>query len=205
MTTARAEGLVGCTRCARVWPGTTPVCGRCGARLESRPARPLRRVWGWWALGVAAYVPAMTWPMLETRVLLSSSADTAVGGAVALARHGEWLVAVVILVASVAIPVAKFGAVALLALAVGSRSRGGAEARHRLQAAVEFIGRWSMVDVFVVALLASTVRFSWIATVRPGPAVLAFAVSVLCTMLAARALDPRLIWDLDEEPSPRVP
>ena len=198
MTTARAAGLVGCTRCARVWPGSTTTCGRCGARLASRPPRPLAWVWGWLALGLLAYVPAMTLPMIETRVLLSSSADTAVAGALSLARHGEWAVAAVILVASVAIPLAKFLAIALLSRAVGSGTRGRAEARHRLRAGVEFIGRWSMIDVFVVALLASTVRFSWIATVRPGPAVLAFALSVIFTMLAARALDPRLIWDLDD-------
>jgi paraquat-inducible protein A len=104
-------------------------------------------------------------------------------------------VAFVILFASVAIPLSKFVAIAYLALAVQRGWHGSALRRMQLYELVEFIGRWSMIDVFVVAVLASLVQLSVVATVNPGPASLAFALSVIFTMLSARSFDSREIWD----------
>lgn len=200
MTTARSEGLVGCQRCARVAPLGTPRCARCGARLSSRAYRSLGSVWFFWALGVIAYVPANIWPMLETRLLMTSSDDTIIEGAIKLLSHGSILIAVVILLASVVIPLAKFTAIAWLALSVQYRLPSSPTSRHRVYEAVELIGRWSMIDVFVVAILSSLVQFSMLAAVTPGPAALAFALSVIFTMLSALAFDSRMIWDLDTQP-----
>ncbi len=198
LATAKSQNLVGCMRCARVWPIDQLRCGRCGARLVSRSRASLLRVWGWWGLGVAAYVPANILPMLETRMFFTKSADTIVGGALKLAQHGSYLVAAVILLASVFIPLAKFMAIAYLALSIRRGRPLSAHWQHRVFHFVEFIGRWSMVDVFVVAILSSLVQFSLIATVRPGLGALAFALSVIFTMLSAQSLDQRLIWDLDD-------
>lgn len=191
---AKVAGVQGCRRCARVWPANATRCARCGARLG-----PMRKgvfwVWFWWCLGLAAYVPANLWPMLETRMLFQTSDDTIVIGAFKLAEHGAVLIAAVILIASVVIPVAKFAAIAVLALSVGGRSSVAPKWRHRIYEAVEFIGRWSMIDVFVVAILSSLVQFSVLASVKPGPAALAFALSVIFTMLSAQRFDSRLIWD----------
>ena len=154
-------------------------------------------VWLWWVLGVAAYVPANLLPMLETRVLFRTSADTIVGGALKLAEGGAFGVALVILLASVVIPVAKFAAIAWLALAAQFNIKSNSKWRHRVYEAVEIIGRWSMIDVFVVAILVSLVQFSVLASVKPGSAALAFALSVIFTMLSALSFDSRLIWDLD--------
>lgn len=195
--TARAEGLVGCRRCALAWPEAETRCGRCGARLESRMRTSLAGVWTWWVLGVLAYIPANLLPMLETRMLFRSSADTILGGAWALARHGSVGVAAIIVIASVLIPLAKFAAIAWLAMAVGRKASASAETRHRVYHLVELVGRWSMVDVFVVAILSSLVQFSLVASVSPGPAAAAFALSVIFTMFAARSFDSRLIWDLE--------
>jgi len=200
LRTAREEGLVACRRCALVWPGGEARCGRCGARLTSRSSNGLLAVWIWWLLGAMAYVPANLLPMLETRVLFRTSGDTIIGGAWKLANHGSVGVAAVILVASVLIPLTKFAAIAWLALAAGRRVPSPAKWRHKVYHLVEFVGRWSMVDVFVVAVLASLVRFQVIATVVPGPAAAAFALSVIFTMLSARSFDSRLIWDLDRHP-----
>ncbi|NNE81712.1 MAG: paraquat-inducible membrane protein A [Silicimonas sp.] len=197
-TTARAEGLVGCQRCARVWPLLTKRCARCGARLQSRSKTSLLQVWFWWLAGVAVYFPANMWPMLETRMLLKSSDDTIIAGALKLMGHGSYAVAIVILVASVFIPLFKFFVIAFLALSVHQGQGLNAKWNHRLYEIVEFIGRWSMVDVFVVAILSSLVQFSLIATVKPGPAALAFALSVIFTMISAQRFDPRLIWDLTD-------
>jgi paraquat-inducible protein A len=198
--TAKDAGVQGCRRCARVWPLGTKRCTRCGAHLGAA-RKGLFWVWTWWLAGLAAYVPANLWPMLETRMLFRTSDDTIVQGAFKLADHGAVLIAVVILIASVAIPAAKFAAIAVLAGSVGGRSWLGAKWRHRIYEAVEFVGRWSMVDVFVVAILSSLVQFSVLASVKAGPAALAFALSVIFTMLSAQSFDSRLIWDADNTQS----
>jgi paraquat-inducible protein A len=192
---AREAGLVGCPHCAKVWPMETARCGRCGQRLVSRDAKSMSRVWAWWTVGLMAYVPANLYPMLVTRTLFGTQDNTIVGGAVDLALHGAWAVAFVILFASVAIPLGKFAAIGYLALAVQRGWRGPALRRMQLYELVEFIGRWSMIDVFVVAILASLVQLSVVAQINPGPAALAFALSVIFTMLAARSFDSRQIWD----------
>ena len=100
--------------------------------------------------------------------------------------------------ASIAIPVAKFGAIGYLAISIQRHRKGHAHERHRLYEVVEFIGRWSMIDVFVVAILSSLVQLGNVAQINPGPAAIAFALSVVFTMRAAQCFDPRLIWEKDD-------
>ena len=193
--TAQNQGLVGCRRCARVWPKGNSHCGRCGAGLVRRDRGTMLWVWIWWSLGLAAFLPAMLLPMLETRMLFRSSAETILGGAAKLAAGGSWGVAAIIVLASVVIPAAKFLTIALLAIKASSGRGLSPDWAHRLYHVIEIIGRWSMVDIFVVAILASLVKFSYVATISPGPAALAFALSVIFTMLSAQAFDPRHLWD----------
>lgn len=193
-------GLVGCTRCMRVSPLGTSVCPRCGSPLHSRDPVALQKVWAWWLMGLGFYIPANLYPMLETRTLLSTQADTIVGGAVTLAQHGNWGVAFIILVASIVIPVAKFLMLAGLAIGVWRGSRLSQERRHMLYKVVDYIGRWSMIDVFVVAILSSLVQLQGLATMTPGRASLFFALSVIFTMLSAQSFDSRLIWDSADRP-----
>lgn len=197
--TAREAGLVGCRRCARAWPLGHAQCPTCGSALQSRDDASLQRVWAWWIAGFMCFIPANLYPMLETRTLFVSQSDTIVGGAIELAHHGAYGIALVIFVASIVIPLGKFIAIAYLALRVGGTAQ-GAEARdghgaQKLYHVVEYIGRWSMIDVFVVAILASLVHLGSVASVQPGPASLAFALSVIFTMLSAQSFDSRLIWD----------
>jgi paraquat-inducible protein A len=133
--------------------------------------------------------------MLRTRTLFTSQEDTIIGGAVELLTHGAAGIALVILIASVAIPVGKFIAIGYLALTLGGRTRLSRHRRQQLYELVEFIGRWSMIDVFVVAVLASLVQLNVVAQVQPGPAASTFALSVVFTMLSAQAFDSRMIWD----------
>lgn len=193
--TALEADLVGCRYCARAWPLGTATCGRCGGHLQSRDPLSLQRVWAWWAAGIICYIPANTEPMLVTETLLRDDASTIVGGAIELFTHGSPLIAIIILIASVGIPVAKFLSIAFLALSIRRRASMAPATRHRLYHVVEYIGRWSMIDVFVVAILSSLVQFSAVATVKPGPASLAFALSVIFTMIAAQSFDSRRIWD----------
>ncbi|MFO1104857.1 MAG: paraquat-inducible protein A [Amaricoccus sp.] len=193
--TARAAGLVGCLTCGKVSAGGTPRCPRCGSPLASRRPRSLQKVWALWLVGLICYIPANLLPMLITDAVGKVYASTIVGGAVELAQAGEWPVALIILLASVAIPISKFIAIAYLALSVERHSHLSPHARIHLYDFVEFIGRWSMIDVFVVAILSALVQLGFLAAIHPGLAALFFAMSVVFTMLSAQAMDPRLIWD----------
>ncbi|WP_102108239.1 paraquat-inducible protein A [Oceaniglobus roseus] len=197
--TARGSGLVACTRCSRVWPADRDICGRCHAPLQSRDPTALSRVWAWMAVGIICYIPANLYPMLLTQTLLSTSKSTIIGGAIELIHHGAVGIAIIIIVASVLIPMGKFVAIAYLALSLKHQVKLSAAARHRLYEYVEFIGRWSMIDVFVVAILSSLVQLSAVAAINPGPAAITFALSVIFTMLSAQSFDPRSIWDAEEE------
>lgn len=193
--TARAAGLVACTRCTRAWPIETKVCGRCGATLRSRDENSLQRVWALWVVGLMCYVPANVYPMLRTQQLFQVDESTIIGGAVDLAHYGAYGIATIILVASVVIPLGKFWAIAFLAVSV--KGRRGFASHHRLlmYEVVEYIGRWSMIDIFVVAILSALVQLQGLASITPGPAAFFFALSVIFTMLSAQAFDPRMIWD----------
>lgn len=197
--TARDAGLVGCQRCTRVWPMGTKRCGRCNAPLTSRDIRSLSRVWAWWWAGVICYIPANTYPMLVTQTLTDEYHSTIVGGAIDVALSGDIPVAAIILFASVVIPVAKFIAIAFLAISTRQGTAVPGHQRHRLYEVVEFIGRWSMIDVFVVAITSALVQLNVVASVTPGPAAIAFALSVIFTMLSAQSFDSRMIWDQIEE------
>ena len=181
----------------------TERCGRCGSVLSSRDRTSLQRVWAWWIAGVICYIPALTEPMLLTKTLFQNEASTIVGGAVDLWVYGDPGIAFIILLASVGIPVAKFICIAWLALSVQGRALSPPGTRHLVYHVVEYIGRWSMIDVFVVAILSSLVQFSAVATIEPGPASLAFAFSVIFTMLSAQSFDSRRIWDSFERETAR--
>ena len=192
-------GLVACSRCTRVWPAGTKVCDRCGHALRSRDTHSLQKVWAWWLVGLGAYVPANVLPMLETRTLVMREESTIIGGAMEMAHHGAYGIAAVIIIASVFIPIGKFGAVAALALGVRHGSSISQLRRQQLYEVVEYIGRWSMIDVFVVAIVSSLVQLGSLAAIKPGPASFFFALSVIFTMLSAQSFDSRLIWDADTE------
>ncbi|WP_128254019.1 paraquat-inducible protein A [Falsirhodobacter deserti] len=193
--TAREAGLVACTRCGLVHTPRTQNCTRCGAPLVSRDRHSLQRVWAWWIAGLIVYIPANLYPMLLTNTLGTRTRSTILGGVVELWAHGDLPVALIVFAASIVIPVGKFLAIAFLAMSINKRRFMSVHAQHRLFEVVEFIGRWSMIDVFVVAILASLVQFSFVASINPGIAAICFALSVIFTMKAALAFDPRTIWD----------
>ena len=197
LLTAREMGLVACRDCGLTAMPSVPACPRCGATLASRDGTSLQRVWAWWLAGLVAYVPANLYPMLRTTQMLRTQDSTIVGGVVDLIGLGAYAIAAIVFVASVVIPLGKFAAIAGLAwlLARPGRGRAHGHTLHRLYEAVEFIGRWSMIDVFVVAILAALVQFDVLASIRPGLAAACFALSVVFTMLSAQAFDSRLIFD----------
>lgn len=197
--TARRAGLVACRHCGRVWPRGQSHCGTCRAPLHSRFPQSLQHVWAWWLAGVIAYIPANLYPMMRTDSLGHEYASTIIAGVVELLHHGDAFVAIVVFFASVCIPVGKFLAIAWLALALRRPAAQVPTHRmHQIHTIVEFVGRWSMIDVFVVAILSALVQISVVVSIHPGIAAISFALSVGFTMMSALSLDPRLIYDASE-------
>jgi paraquat-inducible protein A len=196
--TAREAGLAGCRTCGKVAPADAGRCPRCGTALHSRMPMSIQRVLAWLAVGLMCYIPANLLPMLRTRSFGRETDNTIVGGAIELLQHGAWDIALVIFVASVMIPITKFVVIVYLVLSIRFRVSLDVGTRVHLYEVVEYIGRWSMIDVFVVAILTALVQLGFFASINPGPAAVFFALSVAFTMLSAQALDPRLIWDSAE-------
>ena len=201
--TAQRAGVVGCQHCGKVSPAQTTICPRCGGTIVLPTSATLQKVWAWLFAGLVMYVPANVLPMLVTSTINGTQANTILGGVVELALHGDIGVALIVFVASIVIPVAKFVAIAYLALAVGTKRRAGGHRHLVLYEVVEFIGRWSMIDVFVVAILSALVQLGFVASIHPGPAAVSFALSVAFTMLSAQSFDPRLIWRGPEDREPQ--
>lgn len=197
IVTARSAGLVGCAECGRVHRRDVEVCTVCGSLLRSRDGSSLQKVWAWLIAGMIVYIPANIYPMLRTSTLGHTSESTIIGGVLELVEFGSYGVAFIVFFASVVIPISKFIAIAYLAYRVHTGKRGRARHLH-LYEVVEFIGRWSMIDVFVVAILSALVQLNFVATINPGIAAVSFALSVAFTMISANSFDPRLIWDTRE-------
>ena len=147
------------------------------------------------------FVPANLLPIMTTTSLLGTQQDTIMSGVVFLWQSGSWPLAAVVFFASVMVPLLKIIALVYLAASAQRRSRRQPLQRTRLYRLVEFVGRWSMLDIYVVAILAALVQIQSLASINPGPGAVAFAAVVVLTMLSALSFDPRLIWDpLDDQP-----
>jgi paraquat-inducible protein A len=141
------------------------------------------------------YIPANVLPVMRTHTLLSDEDDTIMSGVISLAHSGSWPVAVLVFFASIVIPLLKLLALGDILIAVARKSVRHAQHRSRLFRLVEFIGRWSMLDVFAMSLLVALVQVQSLATIEARPGALAFAAVVVLTMLAAQSFDERLLWD----------
>lgn len=198
LITAREAGLVACRRCGQVQDMHVQTCPRCHATLHSRAPDSLQKVWAWLIAGIILFIPANIYPMLITNTLVENSESTIIGGGVELVHYGSYGIAAVVFVASIIIPVGKFLVIGYLAISVQRQSNLNMHERLHTFEAVEFIGRWSMIDVFVVAILSALVQLDTVASINPGIAAISFALSVVFTMLSAQCFDPRLIWDAKE-------
>lgn len=196
---AAEQGLCSCHVCnlvSRRPDGAGPAhCPRCGASLHFRKPASVSRCWALLIAAYVLYIPANLLTIMETGSLFNYRKDTIVSGVVHLWKTGSWLIAAVVFIASVTIPLLKLMSLTLLLISVQRRSRWHPRQRTRLYRMVELVGRWSMLDIYVVALLAALVQLGSIATVKPGPGALAFGAVVVLTMFASMQFDPRLIWD----------
>jgi paraquat-inducible protein A len=170
-------------------------CPRCAAKLHFRKPDSVSRTWALLAAAVILYVPANVLPIMTTSSLFGAQTDTILSGVVYLWVSGSWPLALIVFVASIMVPLLKILALAFLNFSVQKRWRWQPAQRARLYRLVEVIGRWSMLDIYVIAILVALVQLQALATIAAGPAALAFAAVVVLTMVAAMSFDPRLIWD----------
>jgi paraquat-inducible protein A len=197
--TAQRAGLVGCHACGlvqtRIEHQAQQRCARCQHVLHERRPDSLTRTVSLLLAAALAYIPANLLPIMHASTLGRSEDDTILGGVAYFWTSGDWPLAVVVFVASVLVPMLKLVVLTLLTVVARRGSNWRARERAGLYRAVERIGRWSMLDVFVVALTVTLVHFGSFAAITAGPAALAFGAVVILTMLASHQFDPRLIWD----------
>lgn len=204
--TAASLGLIACHHCGTVWQDAKAhaICQCCHGRLLPRKINSIQRTWALLITASILYIPANLLPVLITKNLLSTSYSTIMGGVLFFWAAHEWFLATIIFVASILVPMLKLATLSFLLLCAQSRSAWRLKQRAKLYRMVEIIGRWSMLDVFVVAILAGLVQLHGYAEITPGIGILAFGAVVILTMLASLSFDPRLTWDYARytEPAP---
>ena len=190
---AAARGLALCHVCYLATPVNAGHCPRCDSRLHLRLRESLQRTWALTIAAVALYFPANLLPVLRMESFAGDKQNTIIGGVIEFWQAGDYPVALIIFGASVVIPVLKI--ISIAALCRASRTGRRPRKMTRIYRMTEFVGRWSMVDVFVVAILVAVVQLGSTISIHPGAGALSFAAVVILTMFAAMSFDPRLIWD----------
>lgn len=194
--------VLGCESCGLVSEdvlgdaerGRLQRCPRCGHALHATRPHAVQRTWAYVIGAAVLYVPANVLPVMETTSTLQREEHTLLGGIHELWIGGDWFLSAIVFIASIAVPVLKIGVLGLLAWSVRYAPRWRRLERARLYRLIETVGHWSMLDVYVVVLLAATVRFGPLASVGIGLGLLSFAAVVILTLLAAWSFDPKLIW-----------
>lgn len=200
--TARSAGLLPCSVCGLVHRAGTGLavdhqlrCTRCHAPMRSRIPGSLTRTTALLLAAYVLYLPANLMTMMVTESIYGVRNDTIFTGIIYLWIEGSPALAVIVFVASILVPLLKLLALTWLVWMAWRRDTRLTLPRTRLYRLLEFVGRWSMLDIFVVALLTAIVQAQALATVLPGAGAMAFGAVVVLTMLASLSFDPRLIWD----------
>jgi paraquat-inducible protein A len=195
---AHELGLIGCHVCGLVCRDTKvrdATCPRCGSALHRRKVDGCTRTWALLIAAFLLYIPANLLPIMRTVSLGDVDDNTILSGVVELWVKGSPDIAVIVFTASILVPMLKFFVLTTLLLSAQRGSCWARRQRAKLYRLVEFIGYWSMLDVFVVSLLTALVQFGFFSQVEPLPGVIYFGLTVVLTMLASMSFDPRLIWD----------
>ncbi len=176
----------------------TIPCPRCGSRLHSRKPDSLARTWALTLTAYILYIPANLLPIMTVTMSGRGEPDTIFSGVKELVLGGMWPLALLIFFASITVPVLKLVVITYLLLSVQFRSQWRPRERTALYRITESVGRWSMIDIFVIAILVALVKLGSLATIEAGAGAVAFGGVVVITMFAAMSFDPRLIWDAME-------
>jgi paraquat-inducible protein A len=198
--TAQQTQQISCIDCGLLLPMTSAnqqanICQRCGSTLHSRHENSLNRTWALLITAMILYIPANLMPITLTTALGKTEGDTIMQGVIYFLFSGDWPVALVIFTASILVPMLKMAALTYLLISIQRQSNFRPRDRTKIFRIVEFVGRWSMIDVFVVTIMVALVQLGAVATMQAGSGAIFFCAVVIITMLAAESFDPRLIWD----------
>ena len=211
---AAAAGLVHCHVCH--WLGLGPEdahhstrhhaqCPRCGAGLHLRKPNSLSRTFALVVAAAVFYIPANVLPVMTVMRLGNAESHTILGGVEALLHGGQWPLAALVFFASILVPVLKLVGLGYLLFTVSRGSVTRQADRTRLFRIVESVGRWSMIDIFMISILVALVQLGAVSTIEPGAGATFFAAVVVLTMFAAEIFDSRLIWDASQQqPAPAM-
>lgn len=191
-------GILVCDECHqlnRQIPGERQRCRRCGARLHARRPQSIVRTWALLLSAALLYIPANLLPIMTINLFGQGSPATIMTGVLELIHADMLPIALVVFVASILVPTFKLVGIALLLYSVQRHQPLSPRQRIVMFRFIEWIGRWSMLDIFVIAILVALVSFGNLASIEAGAGAMAFAAVVVLTMLAAITFDPRLIWD----------
>ena len=195
--TAAGLGLVACHACGLLLQGVTghARCPRCGAAAHRRKPGGLSRSWALIIAALILYIPANVYPVMTVIRFGRGEPDTILSGVQHLIEGGMWPLALLVFVASIVVPLLKLSVLSFLLVSVQRRSSWDPRQRTVLYRVMETFGHWSMVDIFLISILAALVKLDAVATIEPGVGATFFGIVVVLTMLAAQSFDPRLIWD----------
>ncbi|WAJ70782.1 paraquat-inducible protein A [Catenovulum adriaticum] len=199
--TAKSEHLALCLVCHQLNQAQHGHCSRCGGEVYVRQPRSYERTLAWLVTSIILYIPANIYPIMSTVAFTRVEPNTIVGGVIELWQQESYIIAMVIFLASIVIPIAKILVLIWLCFSLKLGLKTHKKERTVIYKYTELIGRWSMIDIFVVAILVALLQLGGFMVVEPGIAALSFAAVVITTMLAAEAFDPRLIWDVKNEPT----
>ncbi len=195
-------GILICTECHELNKQEADtdeqVCTRCGALVHARRPNSVMRTWALLVTAAVLYIPANVLPIMTVSSLGQGDPSTIMAGVIELMHYGMFPIAAVVFIASIVVPTFKLVGIALLLFSVQRRQPLSARQRIWMYRFIEFIGRWSMLDIFVIAILVAVVNFGRLASIEANLGAIAFASVVILTMLAAVTFDPRLIWDNTE-------
>jgi len=203
---AADQGLAGCHTCGKVSPVSLGKCPRCGTHLHLRKPDSIQRTTAFMAAAAALYIPANILPIMTVSELGIVTENTIIGGMITFWQSGAYPIAIVIFTASILIPILKIIALTWLCLAATGKVHPSPAMLGKIYWFTELLGRWSMIDIFVVGILIAVCQLGNYMTITVGPGALAFAGVVVLTMFSAMSFEPRLLWDrldrLGIDPSP---
>ena len=192
--TAGASGCETCGLVSNPEPGHSH-CPRCDSTLHPRRPDSIQRTWALVIASAILYIPANYFPVLSIVQLGAGQPSTILGGVEELVAARQYPLAALVFFASIAVPMLKLTGLTIMLIATQTGRAGWLRDRTRLYHVVRFIGRWSMIDIFMESLLGALVTFGAVITIQPGVGALAFCAVVILTMFAAETFDPRLMWD----------
>ena len=203
--TAKSVGMVLCHDCHKLlkYPEAkvqeSLLCPRCGAKVHQRHPDSLARTWSLVITAAILLIPANLFPIMTFTITGSGEPSTIIDGVLLMVHHDMIPIAIVVFIASIAVPFLKLAGLVMLLLSVQFKSNTSRRQRTTMYTLIETIGRWSMLDVFVIAILGALVELGFLANVKAGPAGTYFCAAVVVTMFAAMSFDTRLIWDKRDE------